>query len=38
MAYKTFESNVIPHKGDQIADSVFKDPYEYEVVDVTINY
>lgn len=36
--YKIFESNVIPHKGDFIADSCFKDPYEYEVVEVIINY
>ncbi|WDU80050.1 hypothetical protein [Lysinibacillus sp. G01H] len=36
--YKDFESNVIPHKGDYIADLCFKDPYEYEVIEVIINY
>ncbi|MBZ9688382.1 hypothetical protein G9F72_018800 [Clostridium estertheticum] len=35
---KTFESNVVPHKGDFISDSVWKDPYEYEVQEVNINY
>lgn len=35
---KELESNVIPHKGDFISDSFYKDPYEYEVVEVTINY
>lgn len=37
-AYKHFESNVIPHEGDKVADSAFKDPYEFEVVNVIINY
>ena len=35
---KEFESNVIPHKGDFLVDSVWKDPYEYEVVEVQIDY
>lgn len=33
-----FNVTVIPHKGDFIADSAFKDPYEFEVIDVTIDY
>lgn len=36
--YKEFESDVVPHKGDYISDSCFKDPYEHEVVEVIINY
>ncbi|MEC1440555.1 hypothetical protein ABEV79_14895 [Bacillus licheniformis] len=36
--HKEFESNVIPHKGDFIADSLYKDPYEIEVGEVHINY
>ncbi|MDB5083961.1 MAG: hypothetical protein JWN30_847 [Bacilli bacterium] len=36
--FKTFGSDVIPHKGDFISDSAFKDPYEYEVLQVVINY
>lgn len=36
--YKEFESNVIPHKGDMICDPVWKEPYEYEVIGVSINY
>lgn len=35
---KKFESNVIPHKGDYIEDSVWKDPFEYQVEEITINY
>lgn len=35
---KEFETNIIPHKGDFITDSVWKDPFEYEVVEVNINY
>ena len=35
---KTFDSNVIPHKGDFIQDLAWKDPFEYEVEEVTINY
>jgi hypothetical protein len=36
--YKFFKSNIIPHKGDKISDSAFKDPYEFEVIEVTIDY
>ena len=36
--YKEFQSNVIPHKGDMIADSLWKDPSEYEVSEVVIDY
>lgn len=36
--YKEFTSNVIPHKGDYITDTCFKDPYEFEVVQVVLNY
>ena len=35
---KEVETNVIPHKGDLIEDSLFKDPGEYEVIETTINY
>lgn len=35
---KSFESNIIPHKGDFINDSLWKDPYEYEIGQVTIDY
>ena len=35
---KTFNSNIIPHKGDYIEDIAWKDPFEYEVKEVTINY
>lgn len=35
---KEFESNIIPHVGDYIQDSVWKDPYEYKVVEVKIDY
>lgn len=35
---KEFESPVIPHVGDKIADSVWKDPYEHNVLEVTIDY
>lgn len=35
---KEFESNIIPHAGDKIGDSVWKEPYEYEVVETIINY
>lgn len=34
---KSFDSNVIPHKGDFISDTAFIDPYEYEVIDVTFS-
>jgi len=36
--YKEFESNCIPHKGDFISDPAFKEPYEYEVIETTIDY
>ncbi len=35
---KEFESNIIPHIGDSIYDSLWKNPYEYEVMDIVINY
>lgn len=35
---KTYESDVIPHKGDYITDTVWKDPYEYEVIETVIDY
>lgn len=35
---KEFESNIIPHKGDKIADRFYKEPYEYDVVECTIDY
>jgi hypothetical protein len=35
---KEFQSNIIPHKGDMIGDSVWKDPYEHEVDEVIIDY
>lgn len=35
---KSIESDAIPHKGDYIEDSLYKDPYEYEVTNVTLNY
>jgi hypothetical protein len=38
MITKIFESPVIPHKGDYITDSLWKKPYEQEVVEVNINY
>lgn len=37
-AHKSFDSNVIPRKGDFISDTAFKAPYEHEVVEVTIDY
>lgn len=37
-AYREFESDVIPHKGDFYTDSAFKDPYEHEITQVTIDY
>lgn len=36
--YKYFDSAVIPHKGDLITDSLYKDPNEHEVVEVVIDY
>ncbi len=35
---KEYETNVIPHKGDFIEDSIWKNPGAYEVTEVTINY
>ncbi|MDB2104006.1 hypothetical protein PMW00_13370 [Clostridium paraputrificum] len=35
---KEFETNIIPHVGDYIEDSVWKDPYEYKVIETIINY
>lgn len=35
---KTYEAMIIPHEGDYIEDSLWKDPYEYKVFRVTINY
>lgn len=35
---KEFETNIIPHVGDSIGDSVWKDPSEHKVVEVIINY
>ncbi len=35
---KIGERNIIPHKGDKLEDSLWKDPYEYEVSEVIIDY
>ena len=35
---KTYESNIKPTVGDKIEDPIWKDPYEYEVKEVVINY
>ncbi len=35
---KEFESNIVPHCGDKITDYVWKEPYEYEVIEVIISY
>lgn len=35
---KEFEANIIPHVGDSIGDSVWKDPYEHKVIETIINY
>lgn len=35
---KEYDSVIIPHKGDFIEDPLWKDPYEYMVMGVTINY
>ena len=32
------DRTVIPHKGDKIEDPLWKDPYEYDVVDVVLDY
>lgn len=36
--YKEFNHTVIPHVGCLITDTVWKKPYEYEVLKVIINY
>lgn len=35
---KEYESTIIPHAGDQIEDPIWKNPYEYKVTEVTIDY
>lgn len=35
---KEFDSVVIPHAGDYIEDPLWKDPYEYKVTKVIIDY
>ena len=35
---KEYESVIIPRVGDYIEDPIWKDPYEYKVTGVTINY
>ena len=35
---KTFDSNIMPHEGDFVADSVWQDSYEYRVSEIVINY
>lgn len=35
---KGYDSTVIPRVGDMIEDPIWKDPGEYEVRNVTINY
>lgn len=35
---KEYESNIIPHMGDYISDPIWKDPYEYIVTEITIDY
>ena len=37
-AYKEFESNIIPHKGDFITDRAFKNPDVYQVHSISIDY
>ena len=32
------EQTILPRIGDKLEDSVWKDPYEYEVIEVVINY
>lgn len=36
--YKDIKSDIKPCKGDMIYDTAWKDPYEYEVVEVRIDY
>lgn len=35
---KEIKNDIIPRKGDSIEDSLWKDPGEYEVIDITLNY
>jgi len=35
---KTYESTTVPHKGDFVGDPLWKDPYEYEVMEVIVYY
>ena len=35
---KEYESNIIPQVGWEIYDSLWKDPSEYEVIQVILNY
>ena len=35
---KTYESMMIPHKGDFVEDPLWKDPYEYEIEQVIFDY
>lgn len=35
---KKIESSIIPNIGMSIEDSVWKDPYDYKVIEVLINY
>lgn len=35
---KEYDSELIPHKGDFVEDPLWKDPYEYEVEHVVMNY
>jgi hypothetical protein len=35
---KNIESSIIPNIGMSIVDSVWKDPYDYKVIEVLINY
>jgi hypothetical protein len=35
---KTFNSNIIPRKGDYISDILWEEPDKYEVTQVIINY
>ena len=35
---KTYESMMIPHKGDFVEDPLWKDPYEYEIEHVIFDY
>lgn len=33
-----YESNIIPHIGDSIEDPIWKNPYDYKVIEVIIDY